>query len=130
MTELTPTAAELTAIRPGSDPLWIMSTCCHVPHHAGDPCPGCGRETTAGDLQAELVKRHGMLVKAGELINRLRPELATESNAIEAEEQPADDLSPGGRQSLAAMNAHVYAMSEQDRERWYAEHPASSFARG
>lgn len=36
-------------------------------------------------------------------------------------------LSPAGLQSLAAMNARVYAMTDQDREHWYAEHPVSDF---
>lgn len=32
-----------------------------------------------------------------------------------------------GLQGVAAMNARVYAMSEEDRERWYAEHPVSDY---
>lgn len=36
-------------------------------------------------------------------------------------------LSTQELQSLAAMNARVYAMSEQDRERWYRDHPLSDY---
>lgn len=63
-----PTAAERTVIRPGSDPLWVMSPCCHMPHHASNACPGCGKPA---DLEAELARRHAMLVTANELIDRL-----------------------------------------------------------
>jgi hypothetical protein len=36
-------------------------------------------------------------------------------------------LSPEGEREIAAMNARVYAMSPEDRERWFAEHPVSDF---
>jgi hypothetical protein len=39
-------------------------------------------------------------------------------------------LSPLGLQSLAAMNAWVFAMTEEDREQWYRDHPVSSFETG
>ena len=37
------------------------------------------------------------------------------------------DLSPEAWQDIAAMNARVYVMSAEDRERWYREHPVSNF---
>jgi hypothetical protein len=40
----------------------------------------------------------------------------------------APQLTPEGRQNVAAMNARTYAMSDEDRERWFAEHPVSDFA--
>lgn len=40
---------------------------------------------------------------------------------------PLDRLSPAELQSLNAMNARVYAMTEAGRERWYAEHPVSMY---
>jgi hypothetical protein len=36
-------------------------------------------------------------------------------------------LSPHGLQDLAAMNARVYAMSDEDREQWYRDHPVSDY---
>lgn len=37
------------------------------------------------------------------------------------------ELSPEGLRSLAAMNARVYAMSNQGREQWYRDHPLSDY---
>lgn len=37
------------------------------------------------------------------------------------------ELTPQGLQSLAAMNARVYALSEQDRDQWYRDHPLSDY---
>ena len=37
------------------------------------------------------------------------------------------DLSPEGLRDVAAMNAHVYAMSDADRAQWYADHPVSEY---
>lgn len=38
-----------------------------------------------------------------------------------------EKLSAEHLQEIAAMNARTYAMTEEDRERWYAEHPVSMF---
>ena len=37
------------------------------------------------------------------------------------------DPSPEAWQDIAAMNARVYAMNDEDREKWYRDHPVSSF---
>lgn len=37
------------------------------------------------------------------------------------------ELSPYGLQDLAAMNARTYDMTEEDRQRWYDEHPVEMF---
>lgn len=37
------------------------------------------------------------------------------------------ELSPEHWQDIAAMNARTYAMSEEDRAAWYADHPVSAF---
>jgi hypothetical protein len=40
----------------------------------------------------------------------------------------SEQLSPEHQRNIAAMNNRVYAMSEQDRERWYRDHPVSRYA--
>lgn len=37
------------------------------------------------------------------------------------------ELGGEGWRNIAAMNARVYAMTAEDREAWYAEHPVASF---
>lgn len=34
---------------------------------------------------------------------------------------------PAGRQDIDAMNAQTYKMTPEDREKWYSEHPVSSY---
>lgn len=41
---------------------------------------------------------------------------------------PDDErLGAYGLQDLAAMNARVYAMTGEDRERWFREHPVEMY---
>jgi hypothetical protein len=40
---------------------------------------------------------------------------------------PLDRLSAAEVQNLNAMEARVYDMTEEDCERWYAEHPVEMF---
>jgi hypothetical protein len=37
------------------------------------------------------------------------------------------NLSPEQRRSIAAMNAGTYAMSDEDCQQWYSEHPLEDF---
>lgn len=37
------------------------------------------------------------------------------------------DLSPEGLRELAAMNARTYAMSDEERDQWYRDHPLSDY---
>lgn len=37
------------------------------------------------------------------------------------------ELTPEGWRNVAAVNARTYAMSEQDREQWYRDHPVTDF---
>ena len=39
----------------------------------------------------------------------------------------AQGVGPSGLQQLAADNARTWNMSDEDRQRWFAEHPASMF---
>lgn len=38
------------------------------------------------------------------------------------------ELSPEGWRNVAAMNARTYAMTPEDRDQWFREHPVSMFA--
>ena len=45
----------------------------------------------------------------------------------EGSQDSGEYLSPAGLQDLAAMNARTYAMTEEDRKRWFKEHPVEMF---